>query len=445
LFCGIGGFHEALRAIRPDFDCVYACDTDIHCQKVYRSNFNINAYGDIRDTKELVPDHQLLCAGFPCQPFSKSGSQLGFLDLIRGTLFEDIMDIVRNKQPEYVLLENVANLLSHDKGRTLKIIEGSLDNAGYKAYTQILSPHEFGVPHNRKRVFIVGINRKKVSSWSEFGWPQGTAENEPHVNSIRDNSSSRDEDSISKQNQEVFDHWSTFMSHLPKGVTPPTPTWSMEFGRNYPLSKIHPISRRSRAVLCEILREYEGKIVDPKGSRKSIESRFPPYIRKMGRVMPKWKRDFIEKNRKFWRDYGKHIPEGWLEKTKSFKETHQKFEWHVGPHADRNIMSHMIHLRPSGIRVSKLNWIPSLVAIAQIPIVGPWGRKISPREAANAQSFDIDFKLHETPAVAYRQLGNSVNITVAQEVIRQILQVEALRNPISHDSRLREHDSLEEL
>ena len=96
----------------------------------------------------------------------------------------------------------------------------------------------------------------------------------------------------------------------------------------------------------------------------------------------------------------------------------QQNEWHLGTDAARNVMDHMIHTRPSGIRVSKLNHIPSLVALAQIPLIGPWGRRLSPREAANAQSFSQDFILHEKPSIAFKQLGNSVNVLVVAKILK---------------------------
>jgi DNA (cytosine-5)-methyltransferase 1 len=147
---------------------------------------------------------------------------------------------------------------------------------------------------------------------------------------------------------------------------------------------------------------------------------FPPYIRKMTGEMPKWKRQFILRNRKFWDEHGKSAKlDSWLAKTRTFNDTQQKFEWHVGPVEEPDLMDYMIHTRPSGIRVSKMNWIPALVAMAQIPIIGPWGRRISPREAARAQSFGDDFIIHPKDSVAYKQLGNAVNVELIKRIIKE--------------------------
>ena len=154
--------------------------------------------------------------------------------------------------------------------------------------------------------------------------------------------------------------------------------------------------------------------------KQKILDLFPPYVRKMTEKMPQWKRQFIQRNRKFWNKYKLDIGEDWLVKTREFSDTHQKFEWHAGKSANRNVMKHMIHSRPSGIRVSKMDRIPALVAMAQTPIIGPWGRKLTIREAARAQSFRDDFQLHEKESIAFKQLGNSVNVEVVQRIMIEI-------------------------
>ena len=115
LFCGIGGFHSALSQL--GHECVFACDADREAASVYEQNYGISAHKDIRDCNNL-PEFDILCAGFPCQPFSKSGSQEGFNDETRGTLFHEIMRIVKESAPKILFLENVPNLKSHDGGNT---------------------------------------------------------------------------------------------------------------------------------------------------------------------------------------------------------------------------------------------------------------------------------------------------------------------------------------
>ena len=233
---------------------------------------------------------------------------------------------------------------------------------------------------------------------------------------IHDGSENRD---IHDSLQQVLDHWTAFMRSLPEGVTPPSPTWSMEFGRTYPLENIHPISSLSKSELCQVLSD-EGIDASPGWVKDRILDLFPPYVRKMKDEMPKWKKQFIQRNRRFWNEYRDSVPDGWLDVTRGFSDTHQKFEWHVGPDSERDVMKHMIHTRPSGIRVSRMDKIPALVAIAQIPIIGPWGRRITPERRRGPRAFADDFVLHESDSVAFRQLGNSVNVDVVRRIMLQI-------------------------
>ena len=421
LFCGIGGFHHALSDL--NHECVFACDIDKDCNEVYFENWQMSSNGDVRNLSDVVPDHDILCAGFPCQPFSKSGQQKGlrdkmygvtesFFPRIKGTLFGQIIDIVESRKPDFVFLENVQNLESHDNGRTIRIIRGALDELDYNVHETVLSPHHFGIPQHRPRIFIVAIKRC-IDGHSEFRFPE-KEDVVCDVMDIYDGSEKRD---INPHLQSVLDHWTVFVSSLPDGVAPPSPTWSMEFGRDYSLDNIHPVSELSKAELCKVLSE-EGISAKMSWKKDRILNLFPPYIRKMKSEMPRWKKQIILRNRKFWNDYEGIIPDDWLKTTRRFSDTHQKFEWHVGSDSEKDVMHHMIHTRPSGIRVSRMDKIPALVAIAQIPIIGPWKRRITPREAANAQSFSDGFLLHKKDSVAYKQLGNSVNV----EVVRRIMQ-----------------------
>jgi len=158
LFAGIGGFHIALK--KAGNTCVFASEIDKFCQQVYFDNFGIMPNGDITkiDAKD-IPDFDILAAGFPCQPFSYAGRQEGFEDKTRGTLFFDILRIIKEKRPKMFLLENVKGLKSHKKGETLKTIEDSLKGVGYYIYWEILNSHDFGVPQKRERWYCVGFDK----------------------------------------------------------------------------------------------------------------------------------------------------------------------------------------------------------------------------------------------------------------------------------------------
>lgn len=183
LFAGIGGFHQALGSLEGT--CVFASEIDDRARTVYHNNYGLMPIGDIRDitgpnkSDEMitwaVPDHDILCGGFPCQPFSLAGvsarnslgKEHGFLDRVKGTLFFDICRIARVKRPKVLFLENVANLKSHDKGRTFQTIKSTIENdLGYKLYADVLNSETL-VPQRRKRLFFVAFRDHDV----EFNFP----------------------------------------------------------------------------------------------------------------------------------------------------------------------------------------------------------------------------------------------------------------------------------
>jgi DNA (cytosine-5)-methyltransferase 1 len=161
LFCGIGGFRTALDSM--GHSCVFSSDWDKEAQKTYKNNFGEKPEGDITIINENnVPNHDILCAGFPCQPFSISGKRLGFEDL-RGNLFYDIVRIAAYHQPKYLLLENVANFYTHDSGRTLETVIRSLNDINYNVTFKVLNASNFGIPQSRKRIYFVAI-RKDITA-----------------------------------------------------------------------------------------------------------------------------------------------------------------------------------------------------------------------------------------------------------------------------------------
>ena len=171
LFCGIGGFRLALESLGAR--CVFSCDKDRQARKTYQANFGEEPEGDITTiAADSIPDFNILCGGFPCQPFSIAGKQRGFKDA-RGTLFFEIVRIVKAKQPEVVFLENVPNLARHDNGNTLRVILDTLDGLGYNVHYQILNAAHYGVPQIRKRIYFVCF-RKDLQV--DFSFPEPTFE-----------------------------------------------------------------------------------------------------------------------------------------------------------------------------------------------------------------------------------------------------------------------------
>lgn len=174
LFAGIGGTRLAFE--RAGGECVFSSEWDKHCQKTYEANFGEIPHGDITKINEKqIPDFDILVAGFPCQPFSSIGKRQGFLHATQGTLFYDVLRIIKNKQNKAFLLENVPGLTTHDNGRTFKIILDSLDDAGYQVFSKVLDAANFGVPQHRKRIYIVGFKKDLVKN-RNFEFPEGNVE-----------------------------------------------------------------------------------------------------------------------------------------------------------------------------------------------------------------------------------------------------------------------------
>lgn len=172
LFAGIGGFRIALES--SGGECVFSSEWDKHSQATYLANFHEVPRGDITQIQESeIPQHDFLCAGFPCQAFSISGKRKGLEDT-RGTLFFDIARIAKYAKPKVLLLENVKNFVKHDEGKTLKILEETLREVGYNIFYKVLRSSDYGVPQARERVYIVGF--RKDLKVRDFAFPEPTRE-----------------------------------------------------------------------------------------------------------------------------------------------------------------------------------------------------------------------------------------------------------------------------
>lgn len=181
LFCGVGGFRIALESV--EMACVFSAEVNPHACQMYEENFNHNPYCDVTQlSASSLPQFDILCAGFPCQSFSIAGKKLGFNEA-RGTLFFEICRIAKEKKPKILLLENVKNLLLHDKGNTFNVILKSLDSIGYSVNYKLLNAKDFGVPQSRERVIIVAT-RKDIK---EFDFNQVELKPFKSLNDILEN------------------------------------------------------------------------------------------------------------------------------------------------------------------------------------------------------------------------------------------------------------------
>lgn len=173
LFAGIGGIRLGFQ-LTGQCQTVFSSEIDKFACKTYQANFGELPAGDItKIASNEIPDHDILVGGFPCQAFSQAGKKLGFEDT-RGTLFFEIARIIAAKRPKCFLLENVRNLVSHDKGKTFATILATLDTLGYQVYYSLLKAKDFGVPQNRERIYIVGFDKQQLTNYTDFRFPEPT-------------------------------------------------------------------------------------------------------------------------------------------------------------------------------------------------------------------------------------------------------------------------------
>ena len=160
LFCGLGAFHSAFNSLK-NYRCVFACDIDENVRKIYESNYGIKPVGDINEINiDTIPDFDILCAGFPCQPFSIAGKKEGFDDKLKGNLFYSILKIIDIKSPDTIILENVKNLLTINQGDTFHTIKTELENRGYIISFKVIDSKYYS-PQSRQRLFIIGNKTKQ--------------------------------------------------------------------------------------------------------------------------------------------------------------------------------------------------------------------------------------------------------------------------------------------
>lgn len=414
LFAGLGGFHIALDKL--GHECVFASEKKENLAQLYEANFKIKVNRDItKISVKNIPKFDILCAGFPCQPFSKAGIQKGLDDEKNGSLFDKIVEILQYHKPKYFILENVRNLESHDNFNTWKYIKKQLENVlGYEVDKKILSPHNFGIPQHRERLFIIG-SKKRLT---KFHWPK-TVDTTNSIFTFLDNPPVK-ATTLEPDKCKVLDLWQVFISSIPEEERLPSfPIWSMEFGATYPYEDEIPF--RSTNNKLGRLKGVFG--VSLKGlSREMKFKNLPNYavknqLDKKGNPIgfPTWKKRYIRQNREFYLKH-KVLLDPIVEKIKELGvSSWQKFEWNVQG-GERDLSKYIIQFRGSGVRVKKTDFFPSLVTVStQIPIIGWERRYITPEEGARIQSLE-GIILPENLGSCFSALGNAVNATIVESI-----------------------------
>ena len=388
LFSGIGAFHQALENLGGE--CVFASDIDKYAIETYYENYKMDSDFNICDVKEEdIPKHDVLCGGFPCQAFSTAGHKKGFDDT-RGTLFFEIARILKYHKTKYIILENVKNLVGHDNGNTWRVIRNTLIELGYILTEEplLMSPNYLGVPQLRERVFILGIHESQLTKVNPkliyekdgskyLNIVKLTRKDAPETSIYTVLDDLTDEEAKKYEMSEYEKLTLTAWDEFHKNINPKVlgfPVWTFEFGETYDYSEF-----------------------------------------------PKWKQDYIRKNRKLYLDNKKFIDK-WMVKynVNGFKLRDKKFEWQAGDKYS-SVWETSIQLRQSGIRCKKPDYFPTLVAMVQTPIIGKYKRRMTPREVARLQSFPDTFIYNKDLHQAYKQFGNSANIEIIEYLAKQLL------------------------
>lgn len=439
LFAGLGGFHYALEQL--GCKCVFASEIKTDLQILYKRNFpDSEIQGDITQIEpSSIPSHDILCAGFPCQPFSQAGKREGFNDIERGNLFYNICDILEYHKPKYLLLENVANLKGHDNGNTWSIISSKLSELGYDVKSEILSPHQFNIPQHRKRIYIVGINRE-LGDINNYTFPSPVEDANCNITRVIE----LEDTNIQLLKPEIYKHlqvWQEFINNtIDNGdKIPQFPIWAMEFGATYDYRDVVPAHQSVENLRGR--RGKLGKIINGKTLNDCL-LQIPNYAR-TGKddLFPKWKIRYIEQNREFYNRH-KDWLDKWIKKIEPLENSHQKLEWNCGASASPTLEDKIIQYRASGIRVKLPTFIPALNLVGtQIPIF-PWieipesvlkkgqpnkGRYLTVKEAAKLQglyNLDFNYKADDYPLSVTRifeALGNAVNATLVKHIAKRLI------------------------
>ena len=414
LFAGLGGFHHGLEK-SGGYRCVFACEIDHRLRELYELNHGIKAEGDITTVNvEAVPRHDVLCAGFPCQPFSIAGSKRGTSCPKSGRLIQHVFRIVHYRRPEFIVLENVPGLMTVANGSVWKYIKNTCRKLGYDLAHRVISPLDVGVPQNRKRLFVVASLNHDLTHI--FDLPDPTSDPKPLYSFLDNPPSSSTRVELRKRIQ--LDKWQQLLTDCTLPVEMPTLSiLAPEFGATYPLD----FSRLDVRNLCKYRGAYGESLADCLTWNEALE-KMPSYSRK-NRKVPNW----LTKSARFSRrvyNSNKTRLDRWHSNLDKRFNSWQILEWR-GERNTRLLSEHLVQFRASGIRVASRRTLPSLVAMTttQVPIIGSAMRYLSKFEAARFQDLHELKELPHTESFAFQAIGNAVNAKIVEIIASNIKNI----------------------
>ena len=414
LFAGLGGFHHALVKA-GGYECVFACEIDPRLRELYEFNHGIKAEGDIATVRvETIPRHDVLCAGFPCQPFSIAGSKKGTSCPKSGRLIQHVFRIARYSRPEFIVLENVPGLMTVANGSVWRYIRTTCRELGYDLVHKVVSPLDIGIPQNRKRLFIVASQNHDLTH--VFDLPYSTRDPKP-LHDFLDNVPSSYK-KVAPQKRIQLEKWQQLLTDctLPAEM-PNLSILAPEFGATYPLDYSGSDFKH--------MDNYRGAYGEPlEGCSNWNESlaRMPSYW-KRSRRLPNWLLQSVIFSRKIY-NANKVRLDRWHSNLDKRFNSWQILEWR-GERTERLISEHLVQFRASGIRVATQRTLPSLVAMTttQVPIIGSQMRYLSRFEAARFQDLHELKQLPHSDSFAFRAIGNAVNAKIVAFIASNIRSI----------------------
>ena len=409
LFAGLGGFHLGL-ANSGGFKCVFASELDNYLRGLYESNFGLKSEGDITQINEDdVPLHDVLCAGFPCQPFSLAGMKKGAECPESGKLIDEVLKIAQHRKPEFLIIENVPSILTIADGTFWKYIYGAFGKLGYEIVYKVISPEDVGIPHNRKRLFVVGSLNHNLSNVFDWPAPQTVTPLDKFL-----------DDSLPHKLLEPLkcmqlQKWQQLLTActLPEEL-PSLSISAQEFGATYPLD----FSNLTIKELYNYSGVYGAKLSDCQNWSELLKN-LPSYCKKNKRV-PDWLSKSVRFSREIYKQ-NKSFLDKWLLDFDKRHNSWQVLEWR-GYKDKRFFRDHVLQFRASGIRVMKPHIAPTLVAMTttQVPIIGSEMRYLSKYEATKLQNLHRLTEIPNNDARAFKALGNSVNARIVELIASNI-------------------------